>query len=356
MAQPASQARRGAHVKSRTLLLLVLVTFLAILLAWVLQRAPGPGAPGQLLLPQLAPQLNDVTALVMEPGGGAPFRVERGADGWRAPAKGGYRVDVGKVRHLLSRLADARVVEIKTAIPALHDRLGVEGLAGRPGSGVLLSIEGAEGIAPIFIGQRETRGLRGTYVRFAGDPTALLVDQDLQPEHAVVDWLERELLDIPPEEIAALQVSRPDGETLRIDRDELDIFRIVEIPEGFRPSGPTAAESVARALSTLRLDDVRPIDAWSPEQPPIRATFRLRDGLTIKARSWEAESPAEGATYWVAFSAAVDGANGAEAPAEAAARAQALDERLGPWLYRLPAWKHEQLTRRLGDLLVPAGD
>lgn len=340
-------------MKSRTLLILALVTLLAILLAWVLQRAPGPGTPGQPLLPQLAPQLNDVTALVIEPAGGETFRLERGADGWRAPAKDGYRVDLGKVRRLLSRLADARVMETKTAIPALHDRLGVEDVAGRPGSGVLLSVDGVDEIAPIFIGQRETRGLTGTYVRFAGDPTALLVDQDLQPESAVVDWLDRELLDIPPEEIAALQISRPDGATLRIDRDELDIFRIADLPEGVRPSGPTAAESVARALSALRLDDVRSLDGWSPEQPPTRATFTLRDGLTIEARSWETETPTEGATYWVAFSATAT----AIAPAEdAAAKAQGVNERLGPWLYRLPAWKHEQLTRRLADLVIPAGD
>ena len=336
-------------MKSRTLLILALVTFLAVLLAWALQREPSPGAPGQPLLPQLAPQLNDVTALVIEPAASEPFRLERGADGWRAPAKDGYRVDVGKVRRLLSRLAEAQVVATKTAIPALHDRLGVEDVAGRPGSGVLVSLDGIEEIPPIFIGQRETRGLRGTYVRVAGGPTALLVDQDLQPERAVVDWLERELLDIPPEEIATLEIGRPDGGTLRIDRDELDIFRIADLPEGFRPSGPTAAESVARALSALRLDDVRSLDGGPPEQPPTRATFRLRDGLTIEARSWETDSPADGTTYWVAFSATADGG-------EAAARAQALNERLGSWLYRLPAWKHEQLTRRLADLVVPVGD
>ena len=337
-------------MKSRTLLILALVTFLAILLAWALQREPLPGEPGQPLLPQLAPQLNEVTAILIEPAASEPFRLERGASGWRAPAKDGYRVDVGQVRRLLSRLAEARVVATKTAIPALHDRLGVEDVAGRPGSGVLVSLDGIEEIPPIFIGQRETRGLTGTYVRLAGDPTALLVDQDLQPERTVVDWLDRELLDIPPEDIVALQISRPDGGTLRIDRDELDIFRIADIPEGVRSSGPTAAESVARALSGLRLDDVRSLDGGPPEQPPTRATFRLRDGLMIEARSWQTDSPAEGASHWVAFSATADGGEAAEA------RAQALNERLGPWLYRLPAWKHEQLTRRLTDLVVPVGD
>ena len=39
----------------------------------------------------------------------------------------------------------------------------------------------------------------------------------------------------------------------------------------------------------------------------------------------------------------------------AAAEAEALGQRLSPWLYRLPAWQHERLARRLEDLLQPAG-
>jgi hypothetical protein len=344
-------------MRARTLALLALVTFAAALFAWALQREPGPGAPGQPLLPQLASQLNDVTAIVLEPAGGDAFRLERTEDSWRTPEKHGYRVDPGQVRRLLVRLADARIVETKTANPALHDRLGVEDLDGRPGSGVRLGLEGPAAAVPLLIGQRETRGLRGTYVRRGDEATALLVDQDLQPEREALDWLERDVLDIPPEEIEALEIVRPDGETLDIDRDELGIFRIARLPEGYRPSGPTAADAMGRVLSGLRLDDVRPLEGWAPEDPPSIATFRLRDGLVIEARSWESLRPESGATFWTAFSArhapAGDDAPAADAVSE---RAAELNERLGAWLYRLPAWKHEQLTRRRADLLLPLED
>ena len=336
-------------MRSRTLALLVLVTLVAVLLAWGLQRGPGPAAPGQPVLPELTTRLNDITALVLEPAGGEPFRLERAADGWQAPAKGGYRVDAGQVRQFLVGLAEARIVETKTSNPALHDRLGVEELDGRPGSGVLLRLEGVAALAPLFIGQRETRGLRGTYLRRAGEDTALLVDQDLQPEREPLGWLERDLLDIPPEEIVSLEIAHPDGEVLGIDRDELGIFRIAPLPEGYRPSGPTAAESMARALSGLRLDDVRPLAGWEPQGPLTVATFMLRDGVRLEARSWETEGAAGGAAFWVAFSAG-------HADDAAGARADELNARLGPWLYRLPAWKHEQLTRRGADLLVPLVD
>jgi hypothetical protein len=339
-------------MRLRTLALLALATLAAVLLAWALQRGPAPVAAGQ----RLPARARDPTQRHQRARAGAGGRrtvpARRAADGWQAPAKGGYRVDAGELRQFLVRLADARIVETKTANPALHDRLGVEALDGRPGSGVLLRLEGVAALPPLFIGQRETRGLRGTYVRRGDEDTALLVDQDLQPEREPLGWLERDLLDIPPEEIVSLEIAHPDGEVLAIDRDELGIFRIAPLPEGYRPSGPTAAESVVRALSGLRLDDVRPLAGWEPEGPLTVATFMLQDGVRLEARSWETEGPAGGVAFWVAFAAG----EAVAANEAAGARADELNARLGPWLYRLPAWKHEQLARRSADLLVPLED
>jgi hypothetical protein len=334
---------------SRLLGWLAAATLVALALAWLLQPDAGPAAAGQRLLPGFADELNDVAALVLEPAGTESFRLERTADGWRAPAAGGYRVHAGEVRRFVARLAEARVVETKTANPELHPHLGVEVIDGQPGSGVLVRIEGASKGRPLLIGQREMRGNTGTYIRYLDNEVALLVDQDLQPARDSLGWLERELLDVPPEQIASLQIRHPDGEVLSIDRDELGIFRIANLPEGRAPSGPTAAEATVRALSALELDDVRTITDWDGEQPAVVAEFVLLDGLVIEVHSWRAISLAEGAEHWVAFAARTEPAQ----DGDAAAMARDLNERLGPWLYRLPAWKHEQLTRRLEDLLLP---
>jgi hypothetical protein len=333
-------------VKPRTLLLLTLATLIALAFTWILQREPGSRAPGQLLLPELAPLLADIERLSIHAGGREAFTLQRDTEGWSVPAKGGYPVDTVTLRGLLRDLAEARVLETKTSNPALHHRLGVEVVNGRPGSGVLLRLEGGGRSTAVVIGQRETRGLPGTHVRRLDDDTALLVDRDLQPARDPVDWLEREILDIAVEEVLSLEIERPDGERLVVERDDLGIFMIANLPEGRRPSGPTAAEAVARGLSGLRLDDVRPVDDGLPEHPPTRAVYRLSDGLIIEARNWESLSMAGGADHWIAFSARPEGD---ETTIE---RATSLNARLAPWLYRLPAWRHEQLTRRLEDLLA----
>jgi hypothetical protein len=333
-------------VKARTLLLLALATLIALAVAWTLQREPGPRAPGQPFLPELASLLGDIEQLSVQASGSEAFTLHRDAEGWSVPTKGGYPVDTATLRGLLRDLAEARVLETKTSNPALHHRLGVELVDGRPGSGVLLRLGSRDRSTAVVIGQRETRGLPGTHVRRLDEDTALLVDRDLQPAREPVDWLEREILDVAVEEVLSLEIERPDGERLVVERDDLGIFAIANLPEGRRPSGPTAAEAVARGLSGLRLDDVRPASDGLPEHPPTRAVYRLSDGLVIEARNWESLSMAGGADHWVAFSAR---AEGDEATIE---RAAALNSRLTPWLYRLPAWRHEQLTRRLEDLLA----
>ena len=337
-------------MKGRTLLLLALATLTALAVAWALQRDPGPRGPGDVFLPELAPLTSDIERMVVHASGSEPFALERDAAGWIVPVKGGFPADTRALRSLLRGLAEARILETKTSNPELHHRLGVELVDGRPGSGVLLRLEGNDRSMAVVLGQRETRGLPGTHVRRLDEDTALLVDQDLQPPREPVDWLQREILDIPVEEVLSLEIERPDGERLEIERDDLGIFTITNLPEGRQPSGPTAAEAVARGLSGLRLDDVRPMDGAPVDRTPTRATYRLSDGLVIEARNWESLSLAGGADHWIAFSARAEGDE------TALERAAELNARLEPWLYRLPAWRHEQLTRRLGDLLAPAPD
>lgn len=353
----------------RSLLLLAGATLLAILLAWGLQREPRPDAAGEFLLPGLAGQLDALSALELHAAGAEPFRIERGAEGWRAPAKGGYPVDAGKVRRFVLRLAQARVVATKTSRPELHDRLGVADVDADAGAGMVVRLEGAGDLPGIVIGQREARGLQGTHVRREGEDTALLVDQELQADREVTQWLERDVLDIAAEELQSLRIVQPDGEVLAVSRDDLGIFVLEDLPEGRTLAGPTGPEALARALAGLRMDDVRPADGWAPEETPTTAVFRLRNGMVIEARSW-----AEGEETWVAFAARVEAAGnetsevagpageatedeGAQErgppPEEAAAK---LNQRLGPWLFRLPAWKQEALLRRVEDLLQPIED
>ena len=69
----------------------------------------------------------------------------RGEDGsWAVAEKDGYPADVEKVRQTLISLAEARIVEPKTANPDFYDRLGVEGVEDEAAGGLAVMLTGAD--------------------------------------------------------------------------------------------------------------------------------------------------------------------------------------------------------------------
>ncbi len=335
-------------MNARHVALLTGLAALAVALAWILggRGSDGDGPAREAsLLPALQEAVNDVTAITIQPGDEESFRIERSDGAWVVPGRHGYRADAGAVRRLVLRLAQARILETKTANPALYDRLGVADPGDGEGAGIGVLLEGVAGIAPVVVGDRESPGGRGTYVRRADEATAWLVDQVITVETADIDWLDREIMDVPAEEVKALEIRHPDGEVLAVQRDgDSGQLVLARLPEGRELSGPTAPAALARALAGLRLEDVRPAAGLEAADEPVTALFTLSDGTVITAQTRALEG-----TPWTVF--AVE--PGADDDGEAAVDASVLATRVSGWAYALPAWKAEQLTRRTEDLLKP---
>jgi len=331
----------GSTMKPAQVLALAGVAVFAIVLAFALggNRQADPG--GDRLLPALEGAVNDVDALVIQPGGAPAIRIERGEAAWTVPAHHRYPADAGKVRRLVLALADARVLETKTSNPDFYARLGVEDASESGGGGAAVSLEGVDGTQTVIVGNREIQGDRGTYVRIAGEPAARLVDQAIVVETASLDWLDREVMDVPAARVSAIEISHPDGDRVSIARDEAGTLALASVPV----SGPTAADALARALAALRFDDVQPASGLAVGDEPVTARFTLDDGTVIEAAS---HGPAD--ATWTTFT--VIPAEVSDEPGSATR----LAARVEGWAYRLPAWKAEQLARRLDDLLKPRPD
>ena len=282
-------------MSSRNLVLLVLAAAAAVLLSWLAQRdAPAPGTGGAALLPE--ERLADITALTLQPGGEEPFRIERGDAGWIVPDQHGYPADVAELTRFVRRLADAKVVEEKTSKPEGYASLGVEDVGPESGTGTAVAFEGAADLPALIIGEREVRGGAGTYVRRSGEAQALLVDQELSPPRSPLDWLDHQILDVPVEAVESLTITQPGGESLTIARDPQGQFALQDVPEGREVAGPTTADAASRALTSLRLEAVRPAADWSPDSEPVTAVFRLDDGRDVEVRSWTVDDE-----HWSAF-------------------------------------------------------
>lgn len=378
----------------------VLAAALVVLgaVALIAQYDPQPPAPGGgLLLPDLGEDLDRVTRVSVVGAGSAPVAtLVRGEDGsWSVAEKDGYPADTEKVRQTLISLAEARIVEPKTANPDFYDRLGVEGVEDEAAGGVAVTLTGADMPVNVIVG--DTEGTSQVYVRQADQAQSFLVDRNPDVGNETTDWLATEILAIPGDRMARVTVTHPDGEVVSVSKadSEQSNFDLEEIPPGRELQYASVANVMGNVLSSLNLQDVEP--RTDTDEPVTVTEFVTFDGLAITAESVEREDEA-----WVAFRAEyrapeeepepedepaqeepaanasdeagddVDAvtddtevataeaeADGTDATAvegeigstDAAAEALDLDRRLSPWRYRIASFQFDQMTRRLDDLL-----
>lgn len=361
-------------MNNRSFIILICIVLLMVGLLY-LQPADFDQRPQQRIFPELAAALNDVNRITVTGAGNAAIAtLTRGDDFWKLAERGDYRADVGRIRRNLIALSDARVVEVKTADPALHAQLGVEDLSASGATGKGLVIEAPDDTFELVIG---TTGVRGkmAYARRPGADQSFLIAADLDLGDATVDWLQRDLMDIEAGRIHSVTLTHADGDTLRIERPErnADELNVVGMPPDRELQYETILDSTAGVLSDLRFDevsrdevsrdDVAPEDAAAAPESVVVARFETFDGLVVTATLSETDDRktvrfAAAASEELAARFAAD-----EADAESVQQlsldavrdeARTLNQRVTGWTYELPSFKTDQLGRRLDDLLQPA--
>src|SRR5690606_2118145 len=365
---------------SRTMGILAAALVVLALLAVYGQRrdVSPPSRSGELLLPQLEASLDRIDRVrIATAGNETVATLERGTDAWTVAERHGYAADIGKIREVLRGLADAKIVEEKTSNPAYYDRLGVSDIDSADARGVeVAAFAGDEPVATVIVG--DSVGSNHRYVRIGGERTSHEVDAKLEVPRTVRDWLDRTIVDVPSTRVASVTIEHPDGETLRISKNDSGQtnFDVHDIPEGRELSYAGVANSIAGALRDLKLDDVRQAADDAEDAPKTTTTFRTFDGLVVVATTIERDGE-----RWVRFSAraeaaasessdeahagaAAAGTAEAEAAAadngdtadddeasDAAERAREIQARVAGWEYRIPSYQTDQLTRRMENLL-----
>ena len=329
----------------------VLAAALVVLgaVALLAQYDPQPPAPGGgLLLPDLGEDLDRISQVSVVGAGSEPVAtLVRGADGsWSVAEKDGYAADMEKVRQTLISLAEARIVEPKTANPDFYDRLGVEDVEDAAAGGVAVMLAGADTPVNVIVGN--TEGASQVYIRGADQAQSFLVDRNPDVGNETTDWLTTEILAIPGTRVARVAVTHPDGEVVTVSKadSEQSNFDVEEIPPGREVQYASVANVMGNVLSNLNLQDVEPRSAT--DEPVTVTEFVTFDGLVITAESVEREDEP-----WIAFRAEYRApAEESEADgADVAAEALDLDQRLSPWRFRIASYQFDQMTRRLDDLL-----
>jgi hypothetical protein len=335
-------------MKQRTLVILAAAAILSIGSALLLTPSSGietpPGA-GKLAFEGLASRLGGATRIEIDKHD-AKLVLERKGDTWVAAERGGYPVRPERVRELLVGLTEVRLLEPRTADPAMHERLGVEDPS-KPGStGLLVRVQEANGtpMAELVVGRRRVRTQgnlpESAYIRRPGEAQSWLAEGRLPVDADPQLWLDRDVVNLPATRVREVAVRRADEPELVLKRESEaaeGAKLALSAPASFQATDESAVDEVGRALEFVTFLDVR-AEGDAPGEAVGESRFTLAEGLTVVVAAFR-----DGEHLWLRLRAEGDGA-------AAEAEAARLNARWRGWAYQVAAWKEKAVLPRLSDL------
>lgn len=317
------------------------------------------------LLPGLQEQVNDIDWLRVTAAGGQEVAVLTRGDGfWRVGQAHGYRADWDQLRTLLLDLAQAEIVEQKTANPEYYDRLGVEDVSGADAAGLMLEFDGDSGVPAVIVGNR-AEGRDGHYVRLQDAAGSVLIDRSLEVPRETMSWLDKTIVHVADSEVVEVDIRHPDGERVAARKASADDehFALQGIPAGREIQSAWTVDSLANGLSSLGLESVVP-DTQLDWTGAAQFALVTADGLRLDADLLQAVPAGAGEDadpeYWIRLVASLyqtaveSGVEAGQATGERGERAAEINQRVGGWAYRIPKYKYDGMTKRLEDLLATA--
>lgn len=315
---------------------------------------------GDKLFPALVSDASQI-ALVEIRQGDDTVVLERKGGSWAVKSREGYPAEPAKVRALLVGLAEADLTEGKTRRPDRYSVLELEDPVEKGAKSRLVRLIGAKGnvMGEVVIGKKRQEvlgtGKAGTYVRKPGDAQTWLANTELDAPLAVKDWVKTSVLTADASKISRVVVEIPGEEPLRIERaaapapakdkdtkedappDLPGKLRIIGFPpDGKKLKDASAADSVARALASIDMEDLRKLAA----PPSGVSTVKMEaEGLTTTLRFRK-----DGDATWMSVAATGEGDEAKKAAAEITQRTQG-------WEFKIPSYKADAILKKRADLL-----
>lgn len=326
----------------RVSVLFAIGILIVALAAWVASRSQTgeDSIAGTSVLPGLEGSLNDVTRIRITKAGNAQTTLERHSSDWVVGERG-YPADSGKLRKLLIDLGSLKVIERKTRVAHNYPVLGVQDVTQPKATGARIDIVSSGRTWSLIVGN----SMDGSdcYVRVVDSPQSLLARPLVQVDADPKLWLEPTVLDIAQGRVSEILEQPAKGAGFSISRDKKTQadFTVHGIPRGRELSGADAADSMASALSSLTLTDVRKAAAPPQGSELSRAVFKTFDGLEIDLSGYR-----EDKDDYIDVSA-----KASDKSAETEARQ--INARVQGWEYEIPDYRYGEIFQPIDGLLKP---
>jgi hypothetical protein len=332
------------------------------------------------LYPDLLGRVNDVTYLRIASQADGPLTMEKQGDLWGLAEKHGYPADFAKIRKTLVELASMEAIEPKTKKPENHADLAVEPVEAAEGvithSIHVTAKAGDESLADLLVGRTRPKDVgAGVFVRKADENQVWLASGSYQPNRRVIQWLDRNILNIDSRRVVNVSLQHADGDSFTVGKQTVeseDMSFLSPVPEGKAPKATNEMNNMGNIMDFLILEDVRPVADLDWGGPDVVGLFHTYDGLLVTMAAVK-----DGKHTWLrlfAQQAKVDDrlaafltehkgkdseqgriADQMKTADEVQAEADELNARLGKWAYRFTDYKSGRATVRSADLLKDAG-
>jgi hypothetical protein len=308
-------------------------------------RPPVRVEVGEKVLPDFAANADKVQ-LVMVTTSEEAYHLVRNGDAanpeWVLSEKGSYPVDPERIAELVRGLSAIAYVRPMTRDERKFDRIGL-GDPATGGTGALLEVGDGSGtsFAKLLVGYRDGR----SYVRITDDLQAWAVDGAvLPPLQRGARWLDLQVVDIDPAQIADVLVRPAQGPAYRlVASDETgQLFTLAPPHASRQPVTDLALAMAGQSLARFSPVDVARADTVATGAPLAEHVTRLRSGVAVILHSWRADD-----RFWVTVGAAAN----ERAPPEAVAQAQAINQRAAGWAFALTELDWKAFSLPLGELV-----
>jgi hypothetical protein len=283
------------------------------------------------------------------------FTLVRRANDWVTPDRADYPVEASDVRRLIVSLADMRFVEPKTADPARFYRLELQDIDEELADSAYVKVSNSEGavLAELIVGRPSARffggSSSGTYIRFPDTNETWLVSSVTNVQTRLVPWLDREIVTVPADTVASVSIGEGEDAYVLRRADDEDAFEIEGAPEG-RTADPDKVRAISRALAGVELEDVRQRSEYSLPEGAQFAEIVTFDGLSVRVRLAKDDRK-----NWATFEAGYvgDADDASEVAVAARSAVEAINARVGDWVYWVPSAVFDNLTRPVDEVLAP---
>ena len=324
---------------------ITLVMLIVAVATYVSQNRVSPvRVSGEALFPGLAGKADRIAKIVITQGN-TTLTLARDKESWSLENRGGYPAKTETVRALLIGLAEAELVEAKTSSKERYSVLELEDPRDKDAKSRLVQLLDDKGnaIAEVVVGKKRSdafgssRG--GTYVRRPGDAQGWLANADINAPIGARDWVQPNIIDIPSQKIAGVDIEIVGEEPLKIVRDAADASKhtLAVMPNGKKLKDNFAIGAIVRAAGSIELEDVRKAGA-SQGQEAGTILLEADGGLKVTLRLRK-----EGDDYWL--SAEASGADG-----EAKKTAEEIMRRAQGWQFKVATTKAQSMLKRRADL------